>query len=123
MSAPTLTVCRGCCCGTAGRHRGIDPVGALARLRRAAGERARVRVSDCLGPCAESDVIVVSPSPAGRCAGGRPVWLGLTHGDAALADIAQWIADGGPGLAEIPPTLSLHQISAPQTAPRGLQAG
>lgn len=74
-----------------------------------------MRVSDCLGPCAESDVLVVSPSAAGRRAGGRPVWLGLTHSDAALTDIAGWAGDGGPGVAALPDTLALHRIDAPRT--------
>jgi hypothetical protein len=103
-AGPTLTVCRGCCCGTASKHPGVDHRAQLERFR-AAG---RVRVSDCLDACAYSNVVVVSPSPAGRAAGARPVWL-LGVLDAETEDeLAAWVRAGGPGVAEPPGMLDLR---------------
>lgn len=70
-----------------------------------------VRTVDCLGPCGESNVMVVLPSRAGRAAGGRPAWLGFVLSDAATDDVTSWIAAGGPGLAPIPDTLDLQRIT------------
>jgi hypothetical protein len=61
-----------------------------------------------LDACERANVLVVQPSPAGRMAGGRPVWLGLVNDMAVVEDIAAWIGDGGPGLAEPPATISLY---------------
>ena len=33
------------------------------------------RVTDCLDACEHSNVMILSPTAAGRQAGGRPVWL------------------------------------------------
>ena len=63
--------------------------------------------------------IVVQPSPQGRLAGGRPVWLGLVNDAEAVADIVAWVRAGGPGLAEPPAVLDLYAIAPP----RGLAAG
>lgn len=108
--AATVTVCRGCCCGRAEKLPGVDHAGQLAELRSRLG-RERVRVSDCLDVCEQSNVLVVSPAPAGRANGARPVWLGLVHDADAIADIADWIQAGGPGLAEPPGVLDLYQFS------------
>ncbi|WP_435585983.1 hypothetical protein [Micromonospora aurantiaca (nom. illeg.)] len=80
-----MTVCRGCCCGTAS---GFDHAGQLTHLRKAVADVAVVRVSGCLDTCAHANVIVVQPSSAGRRAGGRPVWLGLVNDTDAADDIA-----------------------------------
>lgn len=105
MSAgPTLTVCRDCCCGTARKHPETDHAAQLARFRAA----ARVRVSDCLDACAYSNVVVVSPSPAGRAAGARPVWLfGVLDADTE-DEVLAWVAAGGPGIADPPGMLDLR---------------
>lgn len=102
----TVTVCRGCCCGTA-KVPGLDHAAQLARLRRELASVADVRPSDCLDACEQANVIVVQPSPAGRAAGGRPVWLGLVNDMDAADDIATWLHSGGPGLADPPPMLEL----------------
>jgi hypothetical protein len=68
-------------------------------------------VAECLGPCDRADVVVVSPSAAGRAAGGRPVWLGHVLDEAAIDDIVSWADAGGPGVAEAPEILSLYRFA------------
>jgi (2Fe-2S) ferredoxin len=110
--APLVTVCRGCCCGNQAKHPGSDARGRLARLRAAlAGTGVRLRVTDCLDACEHSDVVIVSPSAAGRSAGGRPVWLGGVLDNDPVEEIAAWATAGGPGLVEPPGTLDLHSFS------------
>ncbi|MEV6057989.1 (2Fe-2S) ferredoxin domain-containing protein [Streptomyces sp. NPDC052107] len=113
----TVTVCRGCCCGTA-KIPGLDHAGQLAQLRQALAGSAQVRVTGCLDACEHANVIVVQPSAAGRAAGGRPVWLGLVNDPDAADDIAAWIAAGGPGLADPPGVLDLYAF-APSRRVRG----
>jgi len=114
VPACTVTVCRGCCCGSARTVPRFDHAGQLARLREALAGQATVRVSDCLDVCAQANVIVVQPSAAGRRAGGRPVWLGLVNDHDAGADIAAWIRAGGPGLADPPAVLGLYEVRPPR---------
>jgi hypothetical protein len=104
---PTVTVCRGCCCGTPKIPR-LDHAAQLRDLSAALADRASVRVVDCLDACEQANVIVVQPSPEGRRAGGRPVWLGLVNDRDATADIAAWTEAGGPGLADLPDILDLY---------------
>lgn len=103
----TVTVCRGCCCGTA-KIPGADHAEQLDRLRSAVGDGGLVRVTGCLDACERGNVMVVQPSSAGRAAGGRPVWLGLVNDLDAAGDIAAWIEAGGPGLADPPGVLDLY---------------
>ncbi|WP_037606386.1 hypothetical protein [Streptacidiphilus rugosus] len=108
----TVTVCRGCCCGTDAKVPRLDHAEQLAALRAgAAAHGGRVRVVDCLDACEQANVVVVSPSPAGRAAGGRPVWLGMVNDPGGADDIAAWLADGGPGLAEPPGVLDLYAFT------------
>lgn len=112
-----VVVCRGCCCGDAGKDPGTDHVGQLARLRRWAQTwpgQVLVRTTDCLGPCEQANVVVVRPSAAGRRQGGRPVWLGLVRDHAAVDVLESWVAAGGPGVAPLPAALSLQVIAAPK---------
>ncbi|SDH93220.1 hypothetical protein SAMN05421505_12723 [Sinosporangium album] len=90
------------------------------QVRRLA-EVADVRVTDCLGVCEQANVVVVRPSPAGRAAGGRPVWLGLVNQADAADDIAEWVCAGGPGLAEIPVILTLYVMSPPRRKMAGVE--
>ncbi|PJE99640.1 hypothetical protein CUT44_03840 [Streptomyces carminius] len=109
----TVTVCRGCCCGSA-KVPGLDHAAQLRDLRRALEGTATVRVTDCLDACEQANVIVVQPSPAGRAAGGRPVWLGLVNDPGPaddIADITAWVERGGPGLADPPGILDLHAFT------------
>ncbi|WP_225825428.1 (2Fe-2S) ferredoxin domain-containing protein [Streptomyces naphthomycinicus] len=104
---PTVTVCRGCCCGTP-KVPGLDHTAQLRALRQALDGTATVRVTDCLDACERANVIVVQPSAEGREKGGRPVWLGLVNEPDATTDITAWIKDGGPGLADPPGILDLY---------------
>ncbi|GAA0396220.1 (2Fe-2S) ferredoxin domain-containing protein [Streptomyces luteireticuli] len=118
----TVTVCRGCCCGTP-KIPGVDHAAQLARLRRElTGTDGRVRVTDCIDACEHGNVIVVQPSAEGRAAGGRPVWLGLVNDPDATADIATWIRDGGPGLAEPPGVLDLYAFTPSRRVRQGVDA-
>jgi len=109
-----VTVCRGCCCGSAGKHPDTDHHAQIEQLRTRLGDRHRVRIVDCLDLCAQSNVVVIQPSAAGRRAGGRPTRLGwILHPD-ALDDAADWIWAGGPGLAATPDALTLHTIRRPR---------
>ncbi|MEU1802777.1 (2Fe-2S) ferredoxin domain-containing protein [Streptomyces sp. NPDC019937] len=115
----TLVVCRGCCCGNPRKHPGTDHHGQLDRLVATAadsGRRLAVRVTDCLGPCDQANIIVVRPSTAGRRGGGRATWIGWANGDDCTDDILGWVAAGGPGVAEPPATLELQFIRPPGEA-------
>lgn len=109
----TVTVCRDCCCGSARKHPGVDHDGQLHQLRDALPAPHRVRVSDCLDLCEQSNVVVVHPAPAARRAGARPVWFGLALDAEVTADIADWVRSGGPGVAALPDVLDLSVVSAP----------
>lgn len=115
----TVTVCRGCCCGTA-KVPGLDHAAQLAQLRRDLATIAEVRPSDCLDACEHANVIVVQPSPTGRAAGGRPVWLGLVNDTDAAEDITTWIQNGGPGLADPPDILDLYVFTPPRRVRQAL---
>jgi len=112
-----VVVCRGCCCGDGTKNPGTDHAGQLSRLRRFAESRpaeALVRTTpDCLGPCAQANVMVVRPSAVGRRHGGRPVWLGLVRDQTAVELIETWLCAGGPGAAPIPASLALQMIASP----------
>ncbi|WP_033817809.1 hypothetical protein [Kitasatospora sp. MBT63] len=106
----TVTVCRGCCCGTP-KVPGLDHRAQLADLRASLADVANVRPTDCLDACEQANVIVIQPSAEGRKAGGRPVWLGLVNDPDAAADITAWVKAGGPGLAEAPDILDLYTFA------------
>ena len=104
---PTVTVCRGCCCGTPKVPR-LDHAAQLAELLSSLAGVAMVRRVDCLDACERANVIVVQPSAEGRRSGGRPVWLGMVNDPDAAADITRWVDAGGPGLADPPGILDLY---------------
>jgi len=109
-----ITVCRGCCCGTASKHPDVDHSGQLDQLRVRLGAASLVRVSDCLDSCDHSNVIVVTPSPAGRRAGAGPVWLGEVLDPDSTAALADWVAAGGPGVCDPPDALIPHVFQPPR---------
>ncbi|HWG98903.1 MAG TPA: hypothetical protein VNV66_06180 [Pilimelia sp.] len=117
-----MVVCRGCCCGDAAKHPDVDHADHLRRLSAssasAAGPPARVRVSDCLGPCTQANVVVVTPAPAARRRGARPVWLGLVNDDGAVELLDSWLRAGGPGAAPLPAPLHLHRFDPPPRSTR-----
>ncbi|RZE96693.1 (2Fe-2S) ferredoxin domain-containing protein [Streptomyces albidoflavus] len=104
---PTVTVCRGCCCGTP-KVLGLDHTAQLRELRQALDGTATVRVANCLDACERANIIVVQPSAEGRRHGGRPVWLGLVNAPEATTYIAAWVKEGGPGLTDPPRSLDLY---------------
>ncbi|MFC8494020.1 (2Fe-2S) ferredoxin domain-containing protein [Streptomyces sp. NPDC057235] len=104
----TVTICRGCCCGTVAEVPRLDHEAQLTDLRTTLSGIATIRRTDCLDACERAHVIVIQPSAEGRKAGGRPVWLGQVNDPGAAADITAWIRDGGPGVAEPPGVLDLY---------------
>lgn len=110
---PLVTVCDGCCCGTERKHPGVDHAGLRDRLAGGMGEADRFRVSDCIDACERSNVVVVTPSPAGRRAGGRPTWVGGVVVPSAVDGIVAWVRAGGPGVAEPPPDVALMTFPRP----------
>ncbi|REK86973.1 (2Fe-2S) ferredoxin domain-containing protein [Streptomyces inhibens] len=115
----TLVVCRGCCCGNPRKHPGTDHESQLARLRTAAAEsggRLAVRTSECLGPCARANIVVVQPSGEGRRRGGRATWIGWALGDDSTDDILAWASAGGPGVADPSSALVLQFVPSPGEA-------
>ncbi|MEU6594561.1 (2Fe-2S) ferredoxin domain-containing protein [Streptomyces sp. NPDC046881] len=116
----TVTVCRGCCCGT-DKVPGVDHRAQLATLKAELGPVARIRAVNCLDACEQANVIVVQPSSAGRAAGGHPVWLGLVNDPDATDDIAAWVRAGGPGLAAPPEILDLYRFAPSRRVRRSLE--
>ncbi|MGW6467750.1 (2Fe-2S) ferredoxin domain-containing protein [Streptomyces rubiginosohelvolus] len=104
----TVTVCRGCCCGTAAKVPRLDHEAQLTDLRTTLSGIATIRRTDCLDACERANVIVIQLSAEGRKAGGRPVWLGQVNDPGAAADITAWVRAGGPGMAEPPGVLDLY---------------
>ncbi|MEW2376607.1 hypothetical protein AB0883_10950 [Micromonospora sp. NPDC047812] len=106
-----VTVCRDCCCGSARKHPSVDHDAQLRRLRAGLPAPHRVRVSACLDLCAQSNLVVVHPTPAARRAGARPVWFGLVLHDFVVDDITGWVRAGGPGVAPLPAALELSVVA------------
>lgn len=106
----TVTVCRGCCCGSSTKHPEVEHRRQLEKVRAEVGAGCRVRVTDCLDACERSNVMVVSPSPAGRRAGARPVWLGEILHDGTTDDVISWVNAGGPGVVDAPNVLDLYEF-------------
>ncbi|OZD80398.1 hypothetical protein CH260_15605 [Rhodococcus sp. 05-2256-B2] len=107
-SRPTVIVGGGCCCGTADKHLDIDHDAELESLRHLVDGVADFRVTECVGPCERSNVVLVAPSRYGHRTVGRPTWLGFVLGVGMKEEIAGWLCNGGPGLAEIPTPLASH---------------
>ncbi|MFD3973204.1 (2Fe-2S) ferredoxin domain-containing protein [Streptomyces cyaneofuscatus] len=116
---PTVSVCRGCCCGTE-KIPGVDHAAQLSRLRAGLEGAATVRAVECLDACEQGNVIVVQPSAEGRRAGGRPVWLGLVNDEYAERDVITWASAGGPGLADAPDILDLYVFQPSRRVRAGL---
>ena len=114
MSGCRVRVCDDCCCGSTRKHPGVDHAGLRDRLGRGLDGHAQLTVTPCLLACEESDVVVVSPDPASRAAGARPVWLGRVLEDATVDEVVRWVADGGPGRAPVPAGLAAHVVPAPR---------
>ncbi|MGW6523586.1 (2Fe-2S) ferredoxin domain-containing protein [Streptomyces sp. NPDC054962] len=118
---PTVTDCRGCCCGTP-KIPGLDHAAQIRDLRQALDGTATVRATDCLDACERANVIVIRPSAEGRKNGGRPVWLGLINDSDATTDITTWIKNGGPGITEPPGILDLYTFRPSRRVQAGPRA-
>jgi (2Fe-2S) ferredoxin len=107
---PTVTVCRGCCCGTTKKHPRVDHAELQERLSEAVDGAANLRVTDCLGPCERSNVVVVSPARHARRFG-RPTWFGYVLDADMITYISDWVRNGGPGLADHDTELDRHRFT------------
>ncbi len=83
----------------------MDHDALLDRLARGAAGAAVVETSPCLLACEKSNVVVVQPSPTGRRAGARAVWLREVLDAGAVDAVVAWVRSGGPGVAERPAVL------------------
>jgi predicted metal-binding protein len=110
----TVTVCRGCHCGTSTVVPQLDHAAQLDELRGRLDGMASVRTVDCLDLCERANVIVIQPSPTGRRVGGRPAWLGQVNDPEAAAQVVAWIRDGGPGQAGQPDALARYALRPPR---------
>lgn len=115
-SGCTVTVCRGCCCGTDRKHPGVDHAGQVSALVAGLAGSGRVRVTDCLDACERSNVVVVGPSPDGRRAGARPVWLANVLHPETVDEVVAWVQAGGPGVEDPPGLLDLCVFSPSRRA-------
>ena len=117
----TVLVCHGCCCATVNKHPDVDHLGHLRQIEAAVSAadvaRARVRVTDCLGPCSRSNVVVIRPRTAGQRHLGlnapperRAVWLGHLLDDRAIGSLTGWLRVGGPVHARLPTALADHRF-------------
>ncbi|TDL08304.1 (2Fe-2S) ferredoxin domain-containing protein [Mycolicibacterium obuense] len=111
---PTVTLCRGCCCGTSKKHPDYDHDAQVSSLSALLVGVADLRITDCLGPCERSNVLVVTPSADGHRGGGRSTWLGYVFDETAGSAIAEWLCDGGPGVSEFPRSLRRHRFNRPR---------
>ncbi|MCW2614138.1 MAG: hypothetical protein JWN08_1132 [Frankiales bacterium] len=83
-----MWVCRGCCCGTRTQHPGVDHR-SLEKALRAGAQRAGLRyeVTDCLGPCALGNIVVVRRE-------GRVRWYRRMNGPGPTQDLLEHLEHG-----------------------------
>ena len=99
----TVTVCRGCCCGSTVKHPEVDHDASLDVLRTAVDESGAgvLRVVNCLDECERSNVVAVRRAlPAGA----EVLWFGPVNDEADTEALADWLRDGAVG--EVPDGLS-----------------
>ncbi len=99
----TVTVCRGCCCGSAVKHPEVDHDAALDALRAAAdqGGASVLRVVNCLDECERSNVVAVRRA---QPTGAEVLWFGPVNDEAVTRALADWLRGGAVG--EMPEPLS-----------------
>ncbi|PVG80693.1 hypothetical protein DDE18_21725 [Nocardioides gansuensis] len=95
-------MCRGCCCGTSRKHPEVDHDGIAEVLERAIGPDAELVRVDCLWACDLSNVVVVNPTAQARRQGARPAWVTQVNTLERARAVAQWVRQGGPGVADPP---------------------
>lgn len=100
---PAVLVCRGCCCGT-DKHADIDHEQQLRVLRSASDVGSvEVRVTECLGPCGNSNLVALWHGDGSRS------WLGEILSPESTEALAAWLAAGGsPG--DRPTALDDHSL-------------
>jgi predicted metal-binding protein len=105
----TVTLCRGCCCGSLRKHPSTDHEGQRSRLEEAASDRVRVQVVDCIDRCERSNVVLVRErlGPGQR----RDTWFGNLHYRAHTTALVEWIALGCPD--DVPTELGRLRIPPP----------
>ncbi len=105
----TVLVCRGCCCGT-DKQPDTDHEKQLAVLEAAVDSHrpSRFRVTNCLGPCGEANVVAIRHRDmANRGARLGTTWLARVLDDDVTTALADWIATGCVR-SDMPALLSTH---------------
>ncbi len=115
---PTVTVCRGCCCGTHKKHPDVDHDAQLDLLRESVGDSARVR-NQRLPRRLQAiqrhrGVAVPCRTRRGRSTGVAQKVLTVS----AMRDIGEWLHAGGPGAATPPPAVE-HLVYRPWVVKEG----
>ena len=112
---PGLTACSLCAGETLGARDPRDG-GQLARLREIeARGLAGLTLSECLDRCERGDVVVVRPRPGRSRRDARPTWFERLAGDEPTRELADRLAAGGPGEAEVPAGLRRLRIRTDRT--------
>jgi (2Fe-2S) ferredoxin len=103
--AGLLFVCVGCCCARDGHGGALAPQRALrlavtrAYKKSELSGRVRLVFSDCLGPCSESNVLLVYLH-------GRPLWMRRMNEAPLLTTLMDYLHAAVDGLpAPLPPAL------------------
>ena len=110
LPLPGLTACRLCAGETLGAADTREG-GQLARLREVEGcGIARLTLADCLDECERGDVVVVRPGRRRATRSARPVWFERLAGDELTGALTRWLADGGPGVRDLPAALREREI-------------
>jgi hypothetical protein len=113
----TVLVCRGCCCARGELESSANEQLAVVRAAAAIVPGARVRITDCLGPCSSKNVIAIRhrrlDTPGVRHG---TTWLGEFGDDAPLDAIAAWLGDGARREA-LPSRLEAHRLDESTVAP------
>jgi hypothetical protein len=99
----TVTVCRGCCCGSSVKHPDVDHDGILTVLTHAmeSSQCGVVRVVNCLDECERSDVVAVRLR---RLTGTEIIWLGPLNDPLDVAVLGDWLRRGAVG--DLPASLA-----------------
>lgn len=105
----TVLLCRGCCCGT-DKQPDTDHGRQLAALEAAVeGHRpSRLRITNCLGPCGEANVVAVRHRDTShRGARLGATWLARILDRDSTDALTTWIACGA-APADMPALLRAH---------------
>jgi hypothetical protein len=118
-SGPALTACSLCAGETL--EPGVDAPGRQAARLRALAERGSGRLTwvECLDECERGDVVVARPAASHRRSGSRPVWFERLAGDRPTQHLENWLIQGGPGAAPLPPALEPLTIDRTRELGRG----